>query len=182
MMLDARMPERRSEILSALPLRLLALHFSAPKPTPLRRQKMKSKTLTCFTAMTLLTVLVAPLQLIAQHARYTVTDLGTLGGTFSEADGINNRGSVEGTSTLPGDTTLHAFLWRNGVMTDLGTLGGPNSVASWRPSESDKVGGRAETSTPDPLGEDFCDLGTHLICLPFLWQKGVITPADVGRQ
>ena len=40
---------------------------------------MKSKTLTCFTAMTLLTVLVAPLQLIAQHARYTVTDLGTLG-------------------------------------------------------------------------------------------------------
>ena len=152
---------RRSEILSALPLRFLVLHFSAPKPA-LRREKMKSRTLMCITAMAWFAALAIPLQLTAQQARYTVTDFGTLGGTFSEADGINNRGSVEGTSTLPGDTTLHAFLWRNGVMTDLGTLGGPNSVASWRPSESDKVGGRAETSTPDPLGEDFCDLGPTL--------------------
>jgi len=116
---------------------------------------MKSRTLMCITAMALFAALAIPLQLAAQHTRYTVTDLGTLGGTFSEGDGINNRGSVEGKSTLPGDTILHAFLWRNGVMTDLGTLGGPNSNASWRPSESDKVGGRAETSTPDPLGEDF---------------------------
>ena len=137
---------------------------------------MKSRTLSCITAMTLSAALAIPLQLAAQHTRYTVTDIGTLGGTFSGGAGINNRGSVEGQSTLPGDTTLHAVLWRDGVMTDLGTLGGPNSVASWRPSESDKVGGRAETSIPDPLGEDFCDLGTHLICLPFLWQKGVLTP------
>ncbi len=35
--------------------------------------------------------------------------------------------------------------------------------------------GQAETSTPDPLGEDFCGFGTYLICLPFLWQNGVMT-------
>jgi len=173
---------RHSEILGALPLRFLALHFSAPKPTPLRRQKMKSRILICITAMTLLAALATPLQLAAQHTRYTVTDLGTLGGTSSFAGGINNRGSVEGSSTLLGDTAQHAFLWRKGVMTDLGALGGLNSFAAFRPSESDKVGGRAETSTPDPLGEDFCSTA-NLICLPFLWQKGRDDPAAyAGRQ
>src|SRR5215831_12237269 len=97
-----------------------------------------------------------PFQLTAQQTRYTVIDLGTLGGHFSLAGGINNNGAVEGFSLLPGDTATHAFLWRNGVMTDLGTLGGPNSIASFRPNESDVVGGGAETGAPDPLGEEFC--------------------------
>ena len=35
--------------------------------------------------------------------RYVVTDLGTLGGTFAAAEGLNNRGWVEGLSTLAGD-------------------------------------------------------------------------------
>src|SRR5215469_16391726 len=153
-----------AKFLSALPLRFLALHFSAPKPTPLRRQKMKSRTLTCITAMALFAALTIPLQLTAQRTRYTVTDLGTLGGTFSFAHGINNRGSVDGISTLQTQPGVHAFLWQKGVMTDLGTLGGPNSFADFPPSESDKVGGAAETSTPDPLGEDFCGTGTGLIC------------------
>src|SRR5215469_18172522 len=42
-----------AKFFSALPLRFLALHFSAPKPTPLRRQMMKSRTLTCITALAL---------------------------------------------------------------------------------------------------------------------------------
>jgi probable HAF family extracellular repeat protein len=138
---------------------------------------MKSRTLTCITAaMIVFVALAIPLQLTAQHTRYTVTDLGTLGGTFSFAGGINNRGDIEGFSTLPGDTAVRAFLWRKGLMSDLGTLGGPNSFASWRLNERDEVGGTAETTTPDPLGEDFCGFGTHLICLPSVWQKGVPTP------
>jgi len=36
--------------------------------------------------------------------------------------------------------------------------------------------GEAETSTMDPNGEDFCGFGTHLICQPFLWERGVMTP------
>jgi hypothetical protein len=35
--------------------------------------------------------------------RYTITDLGTLGGTFGAAQGINNRGWVEGFARLRDD-------------------------------------------------------------------------------
>jgi probable HAF family extracellular repeat protein len=109
--------------------------------------------------------------------RYTATDLGTLGGTFSAAGGINNMGSVVGSATLTGDTSLHAFLWRKGLMTDLGTLGGsdtlPYSVAV-NVNDSDEVVGFSETATPDPLGENFC--GDSLVCLPFLWRDGVMNP------
>jgi probable HAF family extracellular repeat protein len=48
-------------------------------------------------------------------------------GTFSRPFGLNNKGEVNGVATLLGDTAQHAFLWRDGVMTDLSTLGGPNS-------------------------------------------------------
>jgi probable HAF family extracellular repeat protein len=101
------------------------------------------------------------------------SDLGTLGGTFSFAVGMNNKGQVVGFSALPGDI-VHAFLWRKGLMTDLGTLGGRDSAASF-PAESGEVSGVSDTSTPDPNGEDFCSFGTHLICLPFLWQHGAMT-------
>src|SRR5215471_10999908 len=117
---------------------------------------MKSRKLSLITKTICLVAFAIPVQLTAQHTHYTVTDLGTLGGTFSLAGGINNRGSVEGFSLLPGDATIHAFLWQNGAMIDLGTLGGPNSSASWRLNERGEVGGGAETSTLDPLGEDFC--------------------------
>jgi len=37
---------------------------------------------------------------------YTITDLGTLGGTFSQGQYVNANGAVSGKSTLPGDTVL----------------------------------------------------------------------------
>jgi integrase len=41
---------------------------------------MKSRTLTCITAMTLFALLAVPVQLAAQHTRYKLVDVGTLGG------------------------------------------------------------------------------------------------------
>jgi probable HAF family extracellular repeat protein len=128
---------------------------------------MKSRKLT----VTFLFAVVVPLQLLAQQTRYSVKDLGTLGGSSSFPFGLNNRGQVSGNSTLP-DGTRHAFLWQKGVMTDLGTLGGPNSFA-FAIDETGVIAGFAETSTPDPLGETFC--GNPVICLGFVWRDGVMT-------
>jgi probable HAF family extracellular repeat protein len=51
-------------------------------------------------------------------------DLGTLGGSFSMATAINDEGRVVGESNIQGDLADHAFTWRDGIMTDLGTLPG----------------------------------------------------------
>jgi len=141
---------------------------------------MKSRFLMCSTAVMLFVTLAMPVRFAAQehkkeHRRYKVIDLGTLGGTFSEPHGINNEDWVAGVANLNGDQNAHAFLWRHGHKTDLGTLGGPNSLA-WVPGEEGEIPGQAETSTPDPLGEDYCGFGTNLVCLPFIWQNGVMNP------
>jgi probable HAF family extracellular repeat protein len=108
--------------------------------------------------------------------RYTFTDLGTLGGTFSLAYGINNGGQIAGFSTLAGDAVEHSSVWEFGRTIDLGTLGGPDSQSFTGLNEFGAVPGVAELASPDPNGEDFCGIGTHLTCLGFLWRKGTMTP------
>jgi len=117
-------------------------------------------------------VLAVPVRVAAQQ--YNITDLGTLGGTFSSGEGISNRGWVDGFSTLSGDTSTHAFLWNNGIATDLG-LPGLNSLVAYPFNEQGEVAIHSETSISDSLGEDFCGFGTHLVCPPSLWQRGVLT-------
>jgi len=117
-------------------------------------------------------LLLLPNAAVAQ-THYTVRDLGTLGGSFSIAFGVNEKSQVTGGANLPGDTAFHAFLWQDGVMRDLGTLGGNNSLA-YNPNSRGQVVGLAETSNPDPLGKDFCGFGTHMVCRAFLWQAGVM--------
>jgi probable HAF family extracellular repeat protein len=141
---------------------------------------MKSGTLVFITAMTFLIAVAITVQGqqgdIRVHARYRVFDIGTLGGTFGQAFSINNEGWVVGYATTGGDLFLHAFLWRNGVMTDLGTLGGPISQGI-RINERGEVVGAADNSITDPLGEEFCFsmFGDGNECLPFVWQNGVTT-------
>lgn len=53
-------------------------------------------------------------------------DLGTLGGSFSQARDINNRGQIVGFSNADDSNPVgaYAFLYANGVMTNLGTYNG----------------------------------------------------------
>ena len=60
--------------------------------------------------------------------RLTITNLGALGGSSSLAYAISNTGKVVGSSDLFNGDRL-AFLWTNGVMQDLGSLGERTSDA-----------------------------------------------------
>lgn len=50
--------------------------------------------------------------------------MGTFGGTFGEAVWINDAGAVTGQATITGDSAVHGFLWKNGVLTDIGIVDG----------------------------------------------------------
>ncbi|MGA8099582.1 MAG: hypothetical protein WB810_13095 [Candidatus Cybelea sp.] len=104
---------------------------------------------------------------------YVVQSLGSLGGTSCcLVVANNNQGWVDGTSNLASDKSFHPFLWRNGVMKDLGTLGGPNASVGGMNDRGDVTVGGSDTGKPDPLDEDFCGFGTHQTCLSFIWRHG----------
>jgi probable HAF family extracellular repeat protein len=190
---------------------------------------MKSRTLTCITAITLFAALTIPVQLAAQHTRYKliiintfggpesyinppsvlgspnqinnpgaavgsagtstpttpvssffvcggldgivplvnhalelqndiVTDLGSLGGpdNCSVATGINARGVVLGNSenrvvdTILGVNEVHAVIWKNSEITDLGTFGGAESTVG-AINNPGQVVGEALNTVPDPF-------------------------------
>lgn len=130
----------------------------------------------CFLSLLALTVSASAQSPQPPAPQYAVIDLGTLGGTFSLAYAINDRGQIDGFSTLHGDTVEHSFLYAGGSMTDLGTLGGPNSMSFSLLNNAPQVGGSSDTSVSDPNGEDYCAFGTHLVCEGFVWQNGVLSP------
>jgi probable HAF family extracellular repeat protein len=145
---------------------------------------MKSRILTCTMATIALALATAPTRLLGQviskdkkQLHYSIQRLDDLEGTAARANSINDQGWVTGWSELQGDTAQHATLWRNGVLTDLGTLGGLNSQVEF-PDKNKKgiVLGGAESSAIDPFAENFCNFGSNLICLPFMWRNGVMTP------
>lgn len=64
---------------------------------------------------------------VAAAPRYAAAPLGALGGEYSRAFAINSLGQITGESQLAGGA-WHAFLWTEGVMRDLDTLGSAVSV------------------------------------------------------
>jgi len=116
--------------------------------------------------------------------QYLVSNLASLGGTNSRGNSINNRGWIAGYSNLAGNQTRHAALWRNGSVTDLGTLGGPNSNVTWSVKNNNGIiVGISQTAQPDPLGEKWsCSAffppatATGYTCLGFIWKDGVMKP------
>ena len=93
----------------------------------------------------------------AGAVQFSVTNLGTLGGTYSGAQGINAAGQVVGYAGTSGDAAIHAFLWQSGSMQDLGTLGGTDSSATGINAAGQVVGYAYTTSA-----------AKHA----FLWQSG----------
>jgi probable HAF family extracellular repeat protein len=105
-----------------------------------------------------------------------IYDLGTLGGTDAVALYVNARGLIVGesytSSSVPPQTpecggsplTLHAFIWENGQMTDLKTLGGSCASAFALNNRGQVVGGATIAG----------DAESHA----FLWERGVMK--DLG--
>jgi probable HAF family extracellular repeat protein len=125
---------------------------------------MKSAKLMCLTAITLFAALALPVQLGAQHTRYKVIDIGTLGGPSAGGQGngpgttrfLNNAGTVVGSSEtkIPcgtGCLVSHAFRWQNGVLTDLGTLPGGSSSGANAINARGWIAGFSTNDEIDPV-------------------------------
>jgi probable HAF family extracellular repeat protein len=110
-----------------------------------------------------------------------IIDLGTLGGHESGAFYVTDGGEVVGGSTinaepdpfslLPWGSSVHAFIWDRGAMTDLGTLGGPDSLPSIACTGL-RNGLVAGTSYTNSNPNDTTGVPTQHA---FLWENGTMT-------
>ncbi|PYL75259.1 MAG: hypothetical protein DMF26_08695 [Verrucomicrobia bacterium] len=111
--------------------------------------------------------------------QYQVSDLPGLGGTSNGGNSINDQTWVAGYARLP-DRNRHAALWRNSLLTDLGTLGGPNSSVTWNvKNTAGIIVGISQTADPESLGEAWSSAAFYstpnnvgYINLGFVWEDG----------
>ena len=113
------------------------------------------------------------------RTQYQVSDLPGLGGTSNGGNSINDQTWVAGYARLP-DRNRHAALWRNSLLTDLGTLGGPNSSVTWNvKNTAGIIVGISQTADSEPLGEAWSSAAFYstpnnvgYINLGFVWEDG----------
>ncbi len=112
-------------------------------------------------------------------AQYNVSNLASfLGATSSGGNSINDLSWVAGYSRME-NRDRHATLWRNSLLTDLGTLGGPNSSVTWNvKNTAGIIVGISQTADPQLLGESWSSAAfystphnTGYINLGFVWQN-----------
>jgi probable HAF family extracellular repeat protein len=116
----------------------------------------------------------------AKKGQYQVSNLASLGGTSSGGNSINDQSWVAGYSRLPDNLSRHAALWQNGSITDLGTLGGPNSSVTWNVKNTEGIiVGISQTADLEPLGEFWSSAAFYgppnnvgFINLGFVWEQG----------
>ncbi len=114
------------------------------------------------------------------RTQYQVSNLPGLGGTSNGGNSINDQTWVSGYSRLP-DRNRHAALWRNGVLSDLDTLGGPNSSVTWNvKNTAGIIVGISQTADPQLLGESWSSAAFYstpnnvgYINLGFVWQQSL---------
>ena len=122
----------------------------------------------------------------AASSTYTETNMGSLGGGFTEATAINANGQVTGYSALAKqiqvpcppqqygqpkkcfESIAHAFLFSNGTMTDLGTMGGTGSEGLAINDSGEVVG---VTQTKAGTSEAFLSNGKTMTDLGPNWWK-----------
>ncbi|MBL8746439.1 MAG: hypothetical protein JNK58_08810 [Phycisphaerae bacterium] len=100
----------------------------------------------------------------AAPVRYSITDLGTLGGPIVYAFGAGDQPAAVGTSVVMPSAAFEAFLW-NGTAIPLGTLPGSNQSHAFAVDALGRVFGVSYN-----LGE----FGGHA----FRWESGTMT--DLG--
>ncbi len=107
---------------------------------------------------------------LAGDERSAPVDLGTLGGSSSQAEAVSGNGNVAGFATLTDDSAQHAFVLPRGLssLQDLGTLtGGSNSSAAGVNYRGEVVG-TSEYEDPE----------FGLVNHGFFYNSGVL--ADIG--
>jgi probable HAF family extracellular repeat protein len=118
---------------------------------------------------------------IKANSQYMVSTLPDFGGTSSGGNSINDQSWAAGYSRFP-NRNRHATLWRSSLLTDLGTLGGPNSSVTWNVKNTQGIiVGISQTADPEPLGEAWSSAGfysppnnTGYINLGFVWQNNMM--------
>jgi probable HAF family extracellular repeat protein len=102
----------------------------------------------------------------------TIQDLGTLGGPDAWASGLNDAGQVIGqsyttdttVSPVTGARPIEVFLWKNGKMVSLGSLGGTMGIPNKINNQGQIVG--------------WMNLPGDEAFHPFVWERGTLT--DLG--